>query len=1016
MKYYLLLPFIFLCLSLFSQDSSKDAAVDRFAVFRPSEQDLKVEEFFDRYSTEMGLTPRDEFVVIKEQRGLNNFSHVRYQQVHEGIPVFGASYILHAKDKYVTAANGNFLPAIDVELTPILSAEQALSIAMSDMAAEEYEWQAHTKSAAPVPELNIINQQLIKYNGNYNLVYRFELRSHTPIEAYEYYVDAHSGIILHKLDLHEGHGVPGSGKTRYYGEQTFIVDSIAPDEFILRDPTRCANGINILNDGSGNFTSTTSHFDLENEEQNEVAVDAHYLTSRYYDLLRDNFDWLGLDDEDRSMNVSVHARGGTNFVNAYWDGTYAWFGNGDCNHGPLVTAEVLAHEFMHGIIDHTSRLIYSNESGAINESLADVMGHYLEYMVDEENFSWTLGNSFALSEDNEPFRVMDDPTSVGDPEYYGGPNWQDGADVHINSSIGNLFYVMLSDGRSGTNLDGDEYNVTGVGVVEAAQFIFHTNRHYLMESSDYNAYYEACLLAAEEFYAGDPEMLHNIQEAWKAVGLPGESIATDGLDLAINGSGTTIRTCDWGGYLPLTFTVTNRGTVLYSGLDSLEAVVGNNFNEARIPLTTDILPGESMTFNVDSFLLIDNSFIFVDYVLDFDDAVFENNSAFDLIRAAEYTENNISVIARSPAAECFAETFDIDVSVANESCTALPMGTFMNLIITDENNSVILLDSIVLLADLPPGASQVYTKEIAVDASEELLYSVNVNLDGDNDTSDNEGAFGLEYLETITGEYFNGLGSEADLNAELFIQTNRSLFNLGMVTSQNLSNSAFYTTGVTESANGPLCPDSEKNWDFDLDFFSPISATLRTCLDLESMETPLLTFDLTQYRNDVMEFASEESSSTQLILTGENTKESYIYIQPEAEKVNQRIQLPANFKGVLDMKFLTQTGPDFGNSLTFDAVLMDNFIITGSVSADDLTEEEVALEVYPNPAGDVLFISCTEEIQSYHIIDITGKLMTSMKGNNNLRTVDLGSIESGYYLLKVQTKSNKQLVEKFIRL
>ena len=1016
MKYCLLLLLSFLCLSLFSQVASKDAAVDRFAVFRPAQQDLKVEDFFERYATQMGLTQSDEFVVVKEQKGLNNFSHTRYQQVHDGIPVFGASYILHTKDGHVTAANGNFLPAIDMELTPILSAQQALSLAMSDMGAEEYEWQADTKSAAPVPELNIINEELTKYNGNYNLVYRIELRSHTPIEAYGYYIDAHSGIILHKLDLHQGHGVPGSGKSRYYGEQTFIVDSIAPDEFILRDPTRCANGINILNDGQGNFSSTTSHFDLENEEQNEVAVDAHYLTSRYYDLLRDNFDWLGLDNEDRSMNICVHARGGSNLVNAYWDGTFAWFGNGDCNHGPLVTAEVVAHEFMHGIIDHTSRLIYSDESGAINESLADVMGQYLEYILDEDNFSWELGNSFALTELSEPFRVMDDPTSVAHPEYYGGPNWQDGANVHVNSAIGNLFYVMLADGRSGINLDGDAYNVTGVGLVEAAQFIFHINRHYLMESSDYNAYYEASLLAAEEFYAGDPDMLSNIQEAWKAVGLPYDIITTDGFDLAINGLSTTSRTCDWGEYFPLTFTVTNRGTDLYSGLDSLEMVVVSNSNEARIPLTVDILPGESMTFDVDSFLFIDNNFFVVNYTLDFDDVVLDNNSASDLIGAAEFAENDISVIARSPAAECFAETFDVGVSITNESCTPLPMGTVMGLEITDENDTVILLDSIELLFNLAPGGTQIYTKEITADASENLLYSARVILDNDNNASNNRGSFLLPYLETITGEYFNGFSSEGDLNAELFIQTHSAIFSLGVVGSENLYNSEFYTTGNTELASEPLCPDSENNWDFDLGFSSPITATLRACLDLESMDSPLLTFDLTQYRNEEMDFASEESSSTQLTLTGEDTRESYIYIQPEAEIVNQRIQLPANFKGVLDMRFLTQTGSDFGNDLAFDAVLMDNFIITGNVSTSGSVEEKLALEVYPNPANDLLFISCTEEIQSYQIYDITGKLMTSIKENNNPKTVDLRNIESGYYLLKLQTRSNKHLVEKFIRL
>ena len=100
----------------------------------------------------------------------------------------------------------------------------------------------------------------------------------------------------------------------------------------------------VYNGTPGNiFTNTSSFFDLENEDQNEVAVDAHYLIAEFYDVLRDEFDWLGLDNNDRAMEAIIHAG---DFINASWNGSHASFGNGDCNHGPLVTAEVVSHEFM----------------------------------------------------------------------------------------------------------------------------------------------------------------------------------------------------------------------------------------------------------------------------------------------------------------------------------------------------------------------------------------------------------------------------------------------------------------------------------------------------------------------------------------------------------------------------------------------------------------------------------------------------------------------------------------------
>jgi hypothetical protein len=54
--------------------------------------------------------------------------------------------------------------------------------------------------------------------------------------------------------------------------------------------------------------------------------------------------------------------------NAYYDGSKIVIGFG------LAVADVMAHEWAHGYTDYTSNLIYSYQSGAINEAMSDVFG------------------------------------------------------------------------------------------------------------------------------------------------------------------------------------------------------------------------------------------------------------------------------------------------------------------------------------------------------------------------------------------------------------------------------------------------------------------------------------------------------------------------------------------------------------------------------------------------------------------------------------------------------------------
>jgi bacillolysin len=138
--------------------------------------------------------------------------------------------------------------------------------------------------------------------------------------------------------------------------------------------------------------------------------------------------------------------------NAYWDGRAMYYGNGDQYFKPLATAiDVAGHEITHGVVQATANLKYQNESGAINESMADIFG----CMMDSTD--WLLGEDVVRSNyyPSGALRSMADPhnggTSLNDnyfqpkhtaEQYFGS---QDNGGVHINSGIPNhAFYKFAT--------------------------------------------------------------------------------------------------------------------------------------------------------------------------------------------------------------------------------------------------------------------------------------------------------------------------------------------------------------------------------------------------------------------------------------------------------------------------------------------------------------------------------------------------------------------------------------------
>ena len=74
--------------------------------------------------------------------------------------------------------------------------------------------------------------------------------------------------------------------------------------------------------------------------------------------------------------------------------------------------DVVAHEMFHGVTDHTSRLEYALQPGALNESYSDIFGTIVANLGNDDprTWDWQLGEKLMVGD--KPFRDLQDPTRL----------------------------------------------------------------------------------------------------------------------------------------------------------------------------------------------------------------------------------------------------------------------------------------------------------------------------------------------------------------------------------------------------------------------------------------------------------------------------------------------------------------------------------------------------------------------------------------------------------------------------
>ena len=349
------------------------------------------------------------------------------------------------------------------------------------------------------------------------------------------------------------------------------------------------------NGNSGTYTVGTSTAD--------PALDAHWGMEKTYDFFSTKFNRDSYDGNGATIKNFVHFDNA--MENAFWDPNLQAlvFGDGASTFNPLTSIDVAGHEFSHAVITNTANLVYQSESGALNESFADIFGVAIEnYAKPSSTGLWEIGDEITLTAPGY-LRSMSDPNSglSQQPDTYGGTHWADPTNtsfdnggVHINSGVQNYWYYLLANGGSGTNDLGNAFSVTGIGIDDATAIAYRNLTVYLTQSSDFADAVTGSVQSAQDLFGNTSAQVTAVQNAWYAVGLGSSSSPTafcGGLttltassDVFTDGSGSADyqdnADCSWliqpAGANQVTLTFTSFDTEL--NYDSVKVYDGVNAN------------------------------------------------------------------------------------------------------------------------------------------------------------------------------------------------------------------------------------------------------------------------------------------------------------------------------------------------------------------------------------------------------------------------------------------------------
>ncbi|KAL7270450.1 hypothetical protein RUND412_006848 [Rhizina undulata] len=240
------------------------------------------------------------------------------------------------------------------------------------------------------------------------------------------------------------------------------------------------------------------------------------------DFYKECFKRDSIDDKGKTLLGSIHY--GKRLGNAYWDGYQVLFGDGNAVlYNFTNSLDIIGHEVTHGLVQHTAALLYENQSGALNESIADVFGSMIKQWNHDpkqkaHEADWLIGDNILYPGiDGTALRSLKAPGTAFKNNIPGLGNdiqpasmdhynktTSDYGGVHINSGIPNHAFYLVA------------IKFGGYSWKKAGQIWYKSLTHAKMtKDCDFKKFADITCEIAHELFKEPGRNV--VKEAWKAV-------------------------------------------------------------------------------------------------------------------------------------------------------------------------------------------------------------------------------------------------------------------------------------------------------------------------------------------------------------------------------------------------------------------------------------------------------------------------------------------------------------------
>jgi Zn-dependent metalloprotease/PKD repeat protein len=478
------------------------------------------------------------FKISKIKTDEQGITHIRTLQQYKGVDIYGSESTLHI-DAVRERFTGSFhKPGPGTKTTPSVSAAAAVQKVVADVSRATVYKDLSPKEKDLLdyssPECSLV--LLSDGSDKYRLAWAVSIRPNF-IEEWKYFIDAVNGELIRKYNNTNSDGGVTASATDLNGVVQTINTYLETGTYYLVDLAETmyvpSTGEGIIMTLDANYTST-SNLDYkyvtssDNTWSQRNAVSAHNNATRTFRYFKETFGRNSLNDKGGNIIsfINVTEDDGSSMENAFWNGKAVFYGNGGTYFTPLAGAlDVAAHELGHGVVSNTANLEYYGQSGAMNESYADIFGAMVDrddWLIGEDVTKTTLSPSGAL-------RNMADPHNMGTSlsqsywqpktvtEMYLGS--EDNGGVHINSGIGNYAYYLYA---------------TAVTKEKAERVFYRALDNYLTSTSQFIDWRIAVIQAASDLYGAASQEVVKAGEAFSAAGIQEEVQVEKTQDYTIN--------------------------------------------------------------------------------------------------------------------------------------------------------------------------------------------------------------------------------------------------------------------------------------------------------------------------------------------------------------------------------------------------------------------------------------------------------------------------------------------------